>query len=53
MPQMSPMWWTLIYISSISILFLNVIIMFFYKNSMNKMNLVKNKKVCMSENWKW
>nr|AFI23555.1 ATP synthase F0 subunit 8 [Stephanitis mendica] len=52
MPQMSPMWWTLIYISSITILFLNMIIMYYYKNSTKSMNKMKylNNNV---KNWKW
>nr|ATL58808.1 ATP synthase F0 subunit 8 [Stephanitis chinensis] len=52
MPQMSPMWWTMIYISSITILFSNMIIMYFYKNNMKSISKINflNKTV---KNWKW
>nr|YP_010463191.1 ATP synthase F0 subunit 8 [Bochrus foveatus]UUJ37715.1 ATP synthase F0 subunit 8 [Bochrus foveatus] len=51
MPQMSPMWWELLYILFIfSFLIINSI-MHFYMNMSNKNKMmIKN---CFSMNWKW
>uniref|UniRef100_A0AAU7YTU4 ATP synthase F0 subunit 8 n=1 Tax=Stephanitis macaona TaxID=3156568 RepID=A0AAU7YTU4_9HEMI len=51
MPQMSPMWWTFMYLSSILVMFISMILMFFYKN-----NKIKNNKLnynIKNKNWKW
>nr|ATD53002.1 ATP synthase F0 subunit 8 [Psammotettix sp. EMHAU-2015-Zz053036] len=50
MPQMSPMWWTLIMFTVASILFLNISMNYF-----EKINLIKTKKdiTNMVYHWKW
>nr|YP_010502904.1 ATP synthase F0 subunit 8 [Nephotettix nigropictus]UXD78681.1 ATP synthase F0 subunit 8 [Nephotettix nigropictus] len=50
MPQMSPMWWTMIFFMSIStLLFLMMSLYFMYNSKMQKFNNFDNKHFY----WKW
>nr|UBQ33985.1 ATP synthase F0 subunit 8 [Cysteochila lineata] len=51
MPQMAPMWWSLMYLLSLTTVFLMVVMMFFNKNQ--KSNTMKSKINIKSINWKW
>nr|YP_010710148.1 ATP synthase F0 subunit 8 [Stephanitis nashi]WCS41448.1 ATP synthase F0 subunit 8 [Stephanitis nashi] len=53
MPQMSPMWWTLIYTVSTMIFLSTMILMFFYKNNLNKKLKIMNYFNKTNKNWKW
>nr|YP_010610840.1 ATP synthase F0 subunit 8 [Erragonalia choui]WAP91661.1 ATP synthase F0 subunit 8 [Erragonalia choui] len=50
MPQMSPMWWTLMMLLFIFSMFLLMSLMYF--NFLNK-SMLKNKKNIHEMNWKW
>nr|AZL93155.1 ATP synthase F0 subunit 8 [Cleptes metallicorpus] len=51
MPQMKPMMWLMIYIYSISTMFLLMALIHFMKFNLMKKNYKKIKK--NSHNWKW
>nr|YP_009488369.1 ATP synthase F0 subunit 8 [Tingis cardui]AWD31628.1 ATP synthase F0 subunit 8 [Tingis cardui] len=51
MPQMAPMWWTMIYMSTVTMLLMMMIMMYFQKsNSMKTKSINFLKK---NKNWKW
>nr|YP_009685238.1 ATP synthase F0 subunit 8 [Corythucha marmorata]QDM37020.1 ATP synthase F0 subunit 8 [Corythucha marmorata] len=51
MPQMMPMWWTLIYMSTLMSITIMMTMMYYWKSNqliIKKMNIKHNNK-----NWKW
>nr|YP_009488382.1 ATP synthase F0 subunit 8 [Trachypeplus jacobsoni]AWD31641.1 ATP synthase F0 subunit 8 [Trachypeplus jacobsoni] len=53
MPQMAPMWWTMINLSVTTIIMVMVTLMFFQKNYMKKLEQTTYKTNIEQKNWKW
>uniref|UniRef100_A0AAU7YRW0 ATP synthase F0 subunit 8 n=1 Tax=Rhopalus nigricornis TaxID=3151526 RepID=A0AAU7YRW0_9HEMI len=51
MPQMSPLWWEMLYIIFIMMFMIMIIIMYYNKNFKLK-SIIYNKKINQL-NWKW
>uniref|UniRef100_A0AAU7YS11 ATP synthase F0 subunit 8 n=1 Tax=Rhopalus nigricornis TaxID=3151526 RepID=A0AAU7YS11_9HEMI len=51
MPQMSPLWWEMLYIMFIMMFMIMIIIMYYNKNFKLK-SIIYNKKINQL-NWKW
>nr|YP_009731645.1 ATP synthase F0 subunit 8 [Neoplerochila paliatseasi]QHR79419.1 ATP synthase F0 subunit 8 [Neoplerochila paliatseasi] len=51
MPQMAPMWWSLMYMFTLTTLYLMMIMVFFNKNQ--KESMKSNKINFKNNNWKW
>nr|YP_008854355.1 ATP synthase F0 subunit 8 [Corythucha ciliata]AGM48379.1 ATP synthase F0 subunit 8 [Corythucha ciliata]WRW11496.1 ATP synthase F0 subunit 8 [Corythucha ciliata] len=51
MPQMSPMWWTMIYGSTLMSIMIMMTMMFYWKN--NKIIKSNMKIMFNNKNWKW